>query len=313
MLVVIVLVACAPSPGDGSPSPDPPATRDPALWPFSADSPWNMPVGDGLFLAEGDCTRAVREPAGEAWVNIETWSHPVLRARDDDPWVDLVEDDTVKLQWQVPPAATPSVPEYPDGDAHMHVIDPAGERVTEAWKAREVDTGWAVEAWAQVDLRGSGVATDGVRIYGGSAIGGLLRAGEVAPGARHAVAVSLPLDDLAPVYAWPANAVDSSQEDAMTGVVPVGQHLALPADIDEDVVSTPAGLALLRALRDYGGYVVDHASNFAIYAEFGGDEWSDARDDIDAIHANLACSTNNTEATPGGPGERVADYAPDFE
>ncbi len=313
MLAVLVLVACAPAPRDSDSSSAAPLTRDAALWPFGADSPWNMPVGEGLLLEEGECSRAVREPAGEAWVNIETWSHPVLRAGDDDAWVDLVEDDTVKLQWQVPSSATPSAPAYPDGDAHMHVIDPAGEAVTETWKAREVDGGWAVEAWAQVDLRGTGVATDGVRIYGGSAIGGLLRAGEVDAGVRHAVAVSLPLADLTPVYTWPASVVDSSREAEMTGVVPVGQHLALPSDVDEDLVSTAAGLALLRALRDYGAYVVDHASNFALYAEFGADEWADARDDLDAIHANLACSTNNTEATPGGPGERVAAYAPDFE
>lgn len=313
MLAVLVLVACASSPGDSSASPAAPLTRDPVLWPFSADSPWNMPVGEGLLLESGPCTAAVREPADEAWVNIETWSHPVIRAASDDPWVDLVEDDTVKLRWQVPSTATPSAPAYPDGDAHMHVIDAAGTVVTETWKAREVEDGWAVEAWAQVDLRGTGIATDGVRIYGGSAIGGLLRAGEVGAGARHAVAVSLPLSDLTPVYTWPASVVDSSQEDKMSGVVPVGQHLALPLDVDEKLVHTPAGLALLRALRDYGGYVVDHASNFALYAEFGADDWADARDDIDAIHAQLSCSTNSTEATPGGPGERVADYALDFE
>lgn len=313
MLAVLVVVACAPAPRDTDSSSAAPPTRSAALWPFSADSPWNMPVGEGLVLDEGECGRAVREPQAEAWVNIETWSHPVLRAGDDDPWVDLVEDDTVKLQWQVPSAATPSMPEYPDGDAHMHVIDPAGAAVTETWKAREVDGGWAVEAWAQVDLRGTGIATDGVRIYGGSAIGGLLRAGEVEAGVRHAVAVSLPLADLSPEYTWPATVVDSSQEEEMTGVVPVGQHLALPADVAEGIVSTPAGLALLRALRDYGGYVVDHAANFALYAEFGADEWAEARDDLIAIRARLRCSTNNTEATPGGPGERVADYAPDFE
>ncbi len=287
--------------------------RDPVLWPFSFDSPWNMPVGDGLVLAEGECTRAVRDPAGEAWVNIETWSHPLYRATGTDPRVDIVHDGVVEATWSVPSGASPSLPAYPEGDAHMHVVDAPGETVTESWRARPVDGGWAVDSWARVDLRGSGVGTDGVRIYGGSAIGGLLRAGEVGAGARHAVAVSLPLEDLAPTFTWPATVVSSGRDDEMSGVVPVGQHLALPADVDEGIVSTAAGLALLRALRDYGGYVVDHAGNFAVYAEFGADEWDGARDDIDAIHARLACSTNNSEASPGGPGDRVAPYAPPFE
>ncbi len=34
------------------------------------------------------------------------------------------------------------------------------------------------------------------------------------------------------------------------------------------------------------------------------------RDDIDAIRARLSCSTDVTEATPGGPGERRWPDAP---
>jgi len=291
-------------------------TREAWRWPFTAESPWNMPAGAGLALeATGAaCTRAVQDDRVDAWVNAETWSHPVYHAVEGDPLARLWEDGVLRGEVHMPRGATPSLPAWPDGDAHLHVFDPGSRMVTELWRARPRGDGdWDVDSVATVDLRGSGVGTDGVRIHGGSAIAGLWRDGEAAAGARHALALSLPLAALAPTFVWPATELSTSREASMLGPVPVGQHVALPRNWDVDALTTPEGRALAVTLRDWGAYVVDHARGFALYAEPAAAAEADRmREDIDTIRAALRCTTNNTADTPGGPGERVAPLAPDF-
>ncbi len=293
-----------------------PSSRTPVEWPFSVASPWNLPVGSGLALEDADapCTRAVRDPSADAWVNAETWSHPVARATASDPVVEVWEDGALAARIAMPPEAQPSLPAWPEGDAHLHVVDPDAGRVTELWHARpRQDGGWEVDSLAEIDLRGSGVGTEGVRIYGGSGLAGLWRAGEVHTGAWHALALSLPLEALAPRYVWPATELSTSREASMTGPVPVGAHVVLPQDVDLDAFTTPGGRALARTLRDYGAYVVDHARGFALYAEpEAEDEIDGMRADLDALRARLRCSTNNLPTQAGGPGSRVQPLAPAF-
>ncbi len=68
-----------------------PTTREPWQWPFSSESPWNLPVGDGLSLEDetSPCSRAVREEDDDAWINAEEWSHPLVRADASHPTVEL--------------------------------------------------------------------------------------------------------------------------------------------------------------------------------------------------------------------------------
>ncbi len=292
-----------------------PTSREAWRWPFSPDSAWNQPVGTGLLLEDAvdPCTVAIGDTIAGAWINAAEWSHPVVLADAGDPWVSVTEDGSVVATVQSPADATPADPAWPDGDNHLHIVDATGTVVTETWLAHWLAGGWSVASMAQVDLLGTGIGSGGVRIYGGSAVGGLIRAGETETGIWHALAVSLPVSSLEPSIVWPATSLDTSRTDSMVGVVPVGQHLALPPDVDEGIVTTPAGLALLRALRDYGAYVVDHAGNFAFYAEPDMEaEIDPARDDLDAILRELRCSTNSTEASPGGPGDRVGELAPAF-
>jgi hypothetical protein len=292
-----------------------PTSREAWRWPFTARSAWNLPVGDGLILADDACTAAVRDTSHDAWMNAEEWSHPVFRAVETDPSVDAYEEEVLRATFSAPEDAEPSLPAYPEGDAHLYVVDPSSTQITEMWRARRRnDGGFDVDSLATIELRGTGIGTDGVRIYGGSGVAGLWRTGEAASGAYHALALSLPLAVLAPRAVWPATDLSTSREDQLTGVIPVGQHVALPPDTPLSVARTPAGRALVRTLRDYGAYVVDHAAGFALYAEPSAvAEAEQIRDDIDAIRARLQCSTNVTAETPGGPGERVAPLAPPFD
>jgi len=151
-----------------------PTSREAWRWPFTAESAWNMPVGSGLATAGADdpCTAGVRDDSVDAWVNAAEWSHPVYRAADGDPVVPVTEDGERLGEVQSPAGATPADPQYPEGDAHLHLVNPAGDSVTEIWQARSQEGGWEVSSVAVVDLLGPGIGTDGVRIYGGSAVGG---------------------------------------------------------------------------------------------------------------------------------------------
>lgn len=321
------LVACHPLTGatpDPEPTPDSaadtagdsfifPESREAWLWPFLSESPWNVSVGSELTLAEANdpCSWGTRNDSVSAWINAKEWSHPMYRATDADPVVEVWEDDELEATFALPPDAIPSLPEYPDGDAHMHVVDPSGRTVHEMWKVRGEAPQLEVESVDAIDLYGTGVGGGGVRIYGGSAIAGLIRKGELEAGIFHGLALSLPLHELEPRAVWPASDVETSAEDEMIGVVPVGQLVVLPPDVPESLATSAAGLAVLRALRDYGAYVVDHAANFALYAEPTLEQDIDpARDDLDAIRDRLRCATNNTENNPGGPGERANPPAP---
>lgn len=321
-LVLLPLVVGCTGQGDSAaprrePPADPfPTSREPWLWPFAADSPWNLPHGADLALedAGGVCTRSVRDPSVDAWVNAAEWSQPVYRAEPGDPMVEVWEDGVLAVTVASPAGAEPAEPSWPDGDAHLQLVDAAGATVTEMWKARAREGGgWDVDSVAVNDLRGPGYGEGGVRVYGGSALGGLWRVGEVETGAWHALALSLPLEALSPELVWPATALDTSTAASMTGDVPIGQHVALPADVEMKSLRTPQGRALARSLRDYGAYVVDHASGFALYAEPPAEaEAVGMREDVDAIRALLQCATNDTAQIPGGPGDRVQPLAPGF-
>jgi len=86
-------------------------------------------------------------------------------------------------------------------DHHLHVMQPDGRMVFENWVAEKLsETSFNTGRYALVDHYGSGIGpTNGTRAYGGSSLGGIVRAWEVDPahpaytGAiRHAVSLMLP-------------------------------------------------------------------------------------------------------------------------
>jgi hypothetical protein len=320
LTVVAVTSASAPAAGPEV------ETRDPAAWPFAASSPWNTPLGEGARFASSSAagTQSVLDPEVGVHVNAGTWSHPVVRAGRGDRLVEVpltyVDDpagpgwlsapDGTTATWRVPEDAEPSAP----GDHHLHVVDPQGCYVDETWGMRQDESGWVAGYHARTDLRGSGVGSGGARAYGGSAIGGLLREWEVREGSvRHALAVSLSRRQLAAEYIWPATGQDSLAP-RFRGAVPMGGLLAVPPSVDLDGLGlSPTGLAVGRALQDYGAYVVDHADNVAFYAEpalEGTPELEDLRRDVTVLRSHLRPVTNADASHVGGPGVRVASTAP---
>lgn len=186
--------------------------RDVTLFPFHETAVLGKPSVFNLGVAvdvqleavTGALTSAVRSTAFVAWAYRETHSHTVYQASSSDPLI-AVTDPTHQTDWlpaggtvslRIPAAAAPA-----EGtDAHLHVINPERTHVFEMFGFRRTSATTAqCSRFHRVDLRGTGVGPmNGVRAFGGSAIGGLVRAHEVDPthprytGAlRHAIAMAL--------------------------------------------------------------------------------------------------------------------------
>jgi hypothetical protein len=191
-----------------------------------------------------------------------------------------------------PKEARPALPEGPESDAHLHIIDPGGRYADEMWRARRrADGGWDAEGYTRTDLLGPGVGQGGERAYGGSALGGLIRQGELQAGIRHALAFALPRSHLRRGPVWPASSEDNGAQGTYRGQVPMGQRVAIPKQVDLRALGLqPATLAVARALQDFGAYLVDAADNFTLYAEPALEaEVDPVRKDLGRLRSLLRC------------------------
>ena len=313
----------------------PTAKRDLFLQPFSSTSIWNLPIATGATFESATGTRTASLLAGDpvTWLNQGTYSHPVARATESDPLAVVTDynDARRSAQYRIPASAQIAT----GTDRHLHVVAPDGRTIHEAWDmTRQSSTGYRVGRHETVDLAGSGMGpSNGTRAYGGSAVGGLVRAWEVDPGhpaytgvIRHPIAMALRDDQLyysggnhgydaagygtSKGYVWPATEQDANAGWAYSGKVPMGTYFAIPSSVDLTTLGlTKEGMMLARAYQDYGGYVTDRAgATILAYVEpsapstFGstllGPSWSAA--DLRKIRQQLRAVTNNTAATPNG-------------
>jgi hypothetical protein len=264
-----ILAVPAPAAAAGAP----PA----ALLPFAPDSVWRAALGaDARYEAPTDARTARLVAAGNGtWLNAERWSIPVVQASGSDPLVFVDDrwrtDATIRI-----PAGTAAAA---GDDGHLVVIAPDGATADEFFGVQQVAPDrWTSKRHHVTNLSGSGIGPDaGVRAYGGSALGGLVRAWEVDPShpayvdgvIRHPLALALPPEVLGAGFVAPATEEDSDAATSYTGNVPMGTRVAIPRSVDLGALGLPPEvLALGRALQDYGAYVVDRASGAAVfYAE----------------------------------------------
>jgi len=290
-----------------------------SLWPFSAASPWNTPMGSGAtFQTSGQQPTAdLLNTAYDRDLASFQWSHPIYWSAASDPLVTVTEDGGRVLQYRIPVGATPALPDITtaSSDSHMHVVQPDGKTLNEAWLFEWTSSTTATAGYMAInDLTGDGI-TDGVRGYGGSAIGGLLRKHEVANRyIPHAIALSTWYEYMKlNGFVWPAQREDSSAPTLYHGNIGMGTFAGIPPAVNIAGLGLNAdGLALATALQDYGLYVVDSSQAWAIYAEPGSDEtrldamWAD----MPTIRAQVRAVTNNTAVNVGGGGTRRRPPAP---
>jgi hypothetical protein len=284
-------------------------TRNAALWPFSSTSPWNMPIGIGAqFTGANDARNAELRSAGSA-VNAGVWSHPVYQARTTDP-MRSVSGGSGNASYRIPNGAEAALPN--GGDMHMHVVDPTQHYVDEAWDMTPAGNGnWDTPYHVRTNLYGPGVGEGGVRAYGGSALGGLIRVWEIQAGSiRHALAFGLPPDLMAHGPLWPATTEDGWT--AYGGDVHMGSLFAIPGSVNVNALGLNAqGLVLAHALQDYGAYLVDASGNFSLFAETAAEGTIDGmRNDVGTLQNQLRFVTNNRPGSVGGGGAPRVPLAP---
>ncbi|MFP2910218.1 hypothetical protein ACLESD_35300 [Pyxidicoccus sp. 3LFB2] len=320
-------------------------TRNATLQPFRSDSVWNLPIGRSATYAD------TTDPATRDFiatnvngVNITTWanwdhySHPITFASTSDPWATVTDynDSSRSGAYYVPATAVIAS----GTDAHMHVINPGRTFIDEAWNTtRQSTTAYRVGRHHKIDLYGLGLGPqNGVRAYGGSAVGGLIRGWETTPThaaytgkIQHALAVAIDRVQLyyqccgtsgydangygtAKGYVWPATEQDWGSETNYKGRVPMGAYFAIPPTVDLNAQGlTAEGKMVAQALQDFGAYVTDATGGtVAFYVEPTAPSSfvSNLRRDAPKLRSLMRRVTNNSAATPNGPGERRVPMLP---
>lgn len=160
-----------------------------ALFPYAADSVWKLGRAEA---ATRELTTATKTAAwlnngvagdGQVWVNSYDYSHDMVTASAADPLRTMVDlnDSSRTRTYRIPLDARPSG----GTDAHLHVLQPDGFTVMEAFAVTITNPGTAGATYAcyrvaTSDLRSNGLGPQaGTRAYGGGAMAGLIRKHEV--------------------------------------------------------------------------------------------------------------------------------------
>lgn len=318
-------------------------TRDLATWPFSRCSPWNMPIGSGVqygVLSSPAFANQAGDPQTTAAINSTSWSHPIYLEDPVSGSANMVsgndaQGQPVSFRLMLPKGLAPAG----GSDGHLHIIDSSRTTVYEMFQAT-VGAGF-VQATDLItnDLKGLGVFDGestpqkelwhGTRAYGGSAIGGLIRKGELSGGIPHALAVAVQraaMNRITPNgmgYVWPASYRDDDWKTTYgaSGTLHMGSLLAIPRGQDlatilkTEGITDPAVVQMALALQDYGAYVVDATSdNLTFYAE-PAEAAAAAMDEsqLARLIPYLVVVTNSTEGSPGGGGTPRKCLAPESQ
>lgn len=287
--------------------------RNPLLWPFRSDSPWNTPLGRGAqydpvpgrqLLADSPVVDALRsrrplmggpaQPLHAIWVNGVRQAD--ARFPDSSALPVVTRDALVLLQ---------------SGRRYAHELRGVTVRA---------DGDLEAEAVERIDLAGPGFvsAPNAAVPFGLAGLGGLLRAGELENGIRHALAARVPRDRLGgrrdfarPSTIWPASGGDVPDTEFLN----IGTLLALPPEVDIRKLAGDSGPAyeLARALQDYGVYVTGTiGAPFALLTDGAERNASQFDGLLNQLVPMLQVVRNNTPQTPGGGGEPRRPSAPAF-
>ena len=299
-LVGLVAVALA------TPAPAATSLRDPALHPFSVTSPANTSLGSGAKFEGSTSTKTAALLRGIPMINAEKWSIAVALAKSTDPVAKVTNiANGVVTYFRIPSGAQVTA----GTDKHMTVVQPDHYTAYECYKMTQVGTtSWTTTYLVKTDLRTSGLAA-GARASGISQAMGLIRSQEVkALKIPHTLALGIPNSMLKSGQIWPARKQDSDAATAYKGPIPMGTMVGIPPSVDLSKLGlTAEGLAVGRALQDYGAHVLVRAGTVALFAEPVSDAAAVQRMRTDyqkKLYPLLRVITNNTPTTVGGGGTR---------
>ncbi|TGD71875.1 hypothetical protein E4634_17345 [Mangrovimicrobium sediminis] len=239
--------------------------------PFSVDSPWNKPLAAYGFNSSELSRNSMfaTDNIGVA-INSDTWSVPFYRAKRGDSVRKIycyAQDHYVSLPF-------PADAEPAEGtDGHMSIMVPREGVIYEFYKFELPDRAKLCKI---VDASGSGVGAKrgqilGARAYGGSATAGLIRNWEVRRGrVNHALAIAVSKELLKQGYVYPASSEDKHSADTYKGDIPMGSLVTIDPSIrPSSLVSQPLSILIVKALQEYGGYIVSAGgtNKFILYSD----------------------------------------------
>ncbi|MEM9456548.1 MAG: hypothetical protein AAGF11_20390 [Myxococcota bacterium] len=293
-----------------------PEHRDPWLWPFSADSIWNHPIGANAVFVPANL-----EAAGH--VGIDTQHLLVLDA--DDPEREALDSPTwgpgrcsgteqvgIRLplpdDWIVPDAGNSPYGNTPN--SNFALLLPDGDTVFESSKISRCEHGgpFYLPEWIRYpdnqrrpSLHGNGLDDAGGQGASGmSALGGTIRLGELTGDRplRHAIKLNPYADkychysDEVQGFRWPARSADHYASDPGRYApelfgrqsdprLVMGTLLAIPPHVELDTLGleTEVGRRLFAVMQDYGAYFTEDAAWDAwdLIAERGVEQEVEAR------------------------------------
>jgi len=252
--------------------------RNPMLWPFAANSIWNRPIGNAANYVYAGLTSADYITFDEEAI-ILTPNTPITSVYyNDTGWAKdkshRCSKEGGKLRdWPIP---SNFVPDFHGNtpNASTAALSQNGTIDQTQPFARCSAGGYATSKFNSEEYTDllSSYGNDALGAHGGSglsAIGGSIRAGELLPGGeiRHAIKINVQAakylaynDDDSPGYRWPAVRADANASQTYGGknpAVEMGALLSLKPDFREDSLQSTPGQILARALKRYGGYIVD--------------------------------------------------------
>jgi hypothetical protein len=263
--------------------------------PFSDTSPWNTPIATDAAVDPDSAALIVdwSTVPGQTsfWINITAYSMPVY-------WVDSTSTPMVTVaaavggtgfrdgainQWDaagsgqapIPAGAVPA-----EGtDRHLAVVDRAARMEWGLWNADSGSGSWTAGQASTMDLAGDGIrpstlldpwwAGAGPRACGFALIAGLITVAEIQAGSiDHALVVAYP-HIRSRYFRSPASSAQGTTTEALPNRgIPCGGRLQLDPTLDVATLGlSPAGLAIARALQQYGAFVGDFSGAMSLYAD----------------------------------------------
>lgn len=310
------------------------AIRDVFEQPFEVTDPFNLAIARTVQheAPTAPKTKAFIAASAKGAINRATWSVTFAKASANDPLATVLDTKTGEtVRVHMPTTLVPPAGSGGTFDGNTIVLQPDGQTALEFYRLARSGTSWTCTRIVKQDLKGSSIKT-GVRAAGICLGAGLIRDHELRAGfIPHALAMSLPKEmlkarptpddgQLMPSpdksrAVWPANTQDTQAYVPYTGSIPMGSLFSIPPAVNVEALGLkPRGLALARALQQYGAYVVDQSSTIALYVEATavGDSDAELRAAWRQLIPEMRRVTNNTVATPAGGSlsdDRVAPFA----
>jgi hypothetical protein len=250
--------------------------------PFSATSFWNTPLAADAAVAPdsqqlvGSFNQQWRDNYGGVSINTDDYSIPIYRVPADQATVAVSIapgcNSDAGLLGQLAAVPIPANAQSANGTDHALVIwQPATDTEWELWVAqRAFDGSWSACWGGRIEnvSQSQGVFPYpyGVSASGMSYLAGAIKASELQAGRiDHALAVNV-VHATRGTQVPPANRTDGNS----TGpdAIPEGTRFRLDPSIDVTKLGLPpGGVAIARALQEYGMYVTDKSGAVVLTAE----------------------------------------------